>query len=168
MRKNILPYLLFILCLVSCIKENQTAAELSVGDRIPDFSVTMNDGRVVTGEELSQGVSCIVFFTTACPDCRRTLPEVQEVYDEYNAKGVSFVIVSRSEGAESIRAYWAEHGFTMPYSAQNDAEVYELFAKTRVPRIYICREGLIRSIFTDTPLPTAKDLSDSLKKSAKL
>ena len=163
MRKNILSYILSLLCLLSCIKEKQTGADLAIGDRIPDFTVTMNDGRVVSGEGLRQGTSCIVFFTTACPDCRRSLPEVQEVYDEYHEKGVSFVLISRSEGEASISSYWSEHGLTMPYSAQSDAKVYELFAKTRVPRIYICRDGVVNSIFTDTPAFTAKDLSDSLK-----
>ena len=30
--------------LLSCIKEQQTGADLVLGDKIPDFSVIMNDG----------------------------------------------------------------------------------------------------------------------------
>jgi thiol-disulfide isomerase/thioredoxin len=128
----------------------------------------MNDGTHLTGSQLRQGTSCIVFFTTACPDCREVLPHIQELYKEYSSKGVQFALISREDGPETVENYWIEKKYTMPFSAQSDRKVYELFAKTRVPRIYICREGLIRSIFTDTPLPTAKDLSDSLKKSVKL
>jgi hypothetical protein len=39
----------------------------------------------------------------------------------------------------------------MPYSAQNDRKIYELFAKTRVPRVYICNDGVIKAVFTDQP-----------------
>lgn len=161
--KNILPYFLSLLCLLSCIKEKQTGADLAIGDRVPDFSVVMNDGTVVTGEELRQGVSCIMFFTTACPDCKQTLPHIQTLYDEYSSKGVRFVLISREETNESIQKHWAENGLTLPYSVQKDRAVYELFAKTRVPRVYICKDGLIRAIFTDQPQnPTYEKLSASL------
>ena len=140
-----------VLSLVSCIKEKQTGADLSVGDRIPDFTVAVSDGTSLTGAQLRDGVSCIVFFTTICPDCRETLPHVQKLYDEYADKGVRFAIISREDGYESVSTYWREQGFTMPYSAQSDRTVYELFARSRVPRVYICRDGVIKYIFTDQP-----------------
>ena len=140
-----------VLSLVSCIKEKQTGADLSVGDMIPDFTVAVSDGTSLTGAQLRDGVSCIVFFTTICPDCRETLPHVQRLYDEYADKGVRFAIISREDGYESVSTYWMEQGFAMPYSAQSDRTIYELFARSRVPRVYICRDGVIKSIFTDQP-----------------
>ncbi len=161
--KNLLPYILSALCLVSCIKERQTGADLAVGDPIPDFSVTMNDATEVTAEQLSRGISVIMFFTTACPDCRQTLPLMQTLYDEYASKEVRFVLISRQEGRESIERYWRENGLTLPYSAQNDRVVYELFAQTRVPRVYICKDGIIKAIYTDQPQnPTFDQLSAAL------
>lgn len=147
----------------SCIKEKQTGADLVIGDRIPDFTVTMNDGSTVSGAQLSEGVSCIVFFTTLCPDCRQTLPHVQRIYDEYLPQGVKFALISREESRESIERYWAENSYTMPYSAQSDRRIYELFAKTRVPRVYICRGGIIRTIFTDSPNPSYTDLNSNIQ-----
>lgn len=140
-----------VLSLTSCIKEKPDGADLTVGDRIPDFTVEVSDGTTLTGAQLRDGVSCIVFFTTICPDCRETLPHVQRLYDEYADKGVRFAIISREDGYESVSTYWMEQGFTMPYSAQSDRTVYELFARTRVPRVYICRHGEIKQIFTDQP-----------------
>ena len=159
---RLLSYLLIFFCLTSCIKEKQTGADLAPGDRIPDFTVVMNDGAEVTGESLREGVSVIVFFTTECPDCRKTLPEIQKIYDEYLSHGVRFAVISREDGPESVAGYWSEQGFTMSYSAQNDRRVYELFARTRVPRIYICRDGVIRSVFTDNPSPKYENLQENL------
>ena len=155
--------LLLIFLSLSCIKEKQTGADLVIGDRIPDFTVTMNDGSTVSGEQLREGVSCIVFFTTLCPDCQQTLPHVQKIYDEYLSQGVKFALISREESRESIERYWAENGYTMPYSAQKDRLIYELFAKTRVPRVYICRGGVIKTIFTDSPNPSYTDLDSSIQ-----
>jgi thiol-disulfide isomerase/thioredoxin len=92
-----------------------------------------------------------MFFTTECPDCQQTLPVVRTLYDEYAGQGVKFALISREQSEDSISSYWLSQGFTMPYSAQSDRAVYELFARSRVPRVYICRDGVIKSIFTDQP-----------------
>ena len=160
--KKLFIYLSALLCFLSCIKEGNDGADLKVGDRLPDFYVTTDAGAEITGSFLREGVSCVVFFTTTCPDCQQTLPHLQRIYDEYLSKGVKFAIISRQEGAESLAAYWARQGFTMPYSAQEDRSIYELFARTGVPRVYISKDGVIRNIFTDSPTPTYDSLKEAI------
>ena len=151
--ERVVVSLVVLLSAVSCIMDKPAGADLAVGDLIPDFTVTMNDGTEVTGASLCEGVSVIMFFTTVCPDCRETLPQMQKIYDEYVSQGVRFALVSREDGSESVAQYWSQQGFSMPYSAQDDRRVYELFARTLVPRVYICRNGVIKTIFTDDPNP---------------
>lgn len=161
-----------ILCAVaivssSCVYDDpEKEFELKVGDRIPDFTVKMNDGTVVTGESLRNGVSVIVFFHTACPDCKETLPSVQKAYDEYLEKGVSFTLISRSQIGSEIEEYWNETGYTMPYSGQKDRAVYNLFATSRVPRVYICKDGRIMSFYTDNPNVTYEELKADIESCA--
>ena len=162
--KRVLHILLLVLSLSSCIKEKQKGADLGVGDLIPDFTVTMNDGTQVNSASLREGVSVIAFFTTQCGDCRETLPHIQKLYDEYALKDVRFALISREDTEENIYSFWKESGFTMPFSAQADRGIYELFARSRVPRVYICRDGVIKYIFTDKPsIPTYELLSASLE-----
>lgn len=150
------------LIISSCIKEEQ-GVELVVGDRLPDFEVVMNDGSVVDDDILSEGVSVVMFFHTSCPDCQQALPRMQQIYDEYISKGVYFAFISREESVVDIESYFNEKGLKLPYSAQNDRKVYEQFAQTRIPRIYICEKGgIIRYIFTDDPVPTYDLLKSSL------
>ena len=150
------------LIISSCIKEEE-GVELVVGDRLPDFEVVMNDGSVVDDDILSEGVSVVMFFHTSCPDCQQALPRMQQIYDEYISKGVYFAFISREESAVDIESYFNEKGLKLPYSAQNDRKVYEQFAQTRIPRIYICeKDGIIRYIFTDDPVPTYDLLKSSL------
>lgn len=138
----------------SCVYEKPAGADLAVGDTIPDFNVTMNDGTQLTGETLRNSPSCIVFFHTTCPDCQQVLPVIQKLYEKYASEGVAFALISREQEEVEVSAYWKEKSFTMPYSAQPTREVYNLFAQTRVPRIYICEEGgVIRNIHTDDPIP---------------
>lgn len=162
--RNAYAYLLAAsLVFCSCIKERQTGADIGVGDVIPDFEVTMSDGSVVTGHELRQGPSCVVFFHTSCPDCQKVLPVVQELYDKYAHEGLAFALISREDGEAEISAYWAQGGFSMPYSAQEGREIYSLFARTGVPRIYICEKGgLIKAIYSDDPVPGFEELDSQV------
>ena len=168
MKKAIALLSILALCalvLHSCINEDHPSPEevVEVGDLLPDFSVTMNDGSIVTGAELRESTSVVVFFYSGCPDCRQALPSVQRLYDRYSAQGVRFALISREESASTIEDYWQTNGFTMPYSAQEDRTVYELFAKSRVPRVYISDNGgRLRAIFTDDPVPTYEDLVAAL------
>lgn len=134
-----------------------------MGDKLPDFEVVMSDGSVVSNESLNGNISLVMFFHTSCPDCQQALPRVQYIYNEYLQKGVSFALIGRECGKAEIEAYWSENGLNMPYSAQNDRGVYNIFASSRIPRIYISDEnGTVRYIFTDDPVATLEDLKSSL------
>lgn len=149
---------------VSCINDDEIAVrECAIGDRLPDFSVTMSDGTSVSGASLRETASLILFFHTSCPDCQQVLPIIQRIYDEYASAEIQFAFISREEDATTIATYWESQNFTMPYSAQANRNIYELFATSRIPRVYISdSEGIIRYIFTDNPVPTYEELASAL------
>ncbi len=147
-----------------CVNEDIDGADLKVGEKLPEFEVVMNNGDVVGDEDLRGNVSVVVFFHTLCSDCQNELPVVQRIYDEYASKGVVFAIVSRAEGKDSVEDYWEANGLEMPYSAQNDREVYEKFASERIPRIYVNDgDGIIRYIYTDDPVPGYDELKSAVE-----
>ncbi len=162
--KKILSIMTVLAVLTGCIKERQAGADLKTGDILPDFEVVMNDGSVVTDDYLKQEVSVVMFFHTSCPDCRQVLPQMQKIYDEYASEKVRIVLISREESKEDIDSFWKEKGLEMPYSAQNDRKVYEKFAKTRIPRVYVNgKGGIIRHIFTDSPNPSYDNIKSALE-----
>ncbi len=151
--------------MTGCIKEWKDK-ELTVGDSLPEFKVTMNDGSVVSKTNLTGDVSIVMFFHTTCPDCRKALPVMQRIYDEYSSSNMTFVLVSRAEEEDSIRVFWEENKLNMPYSAQRDRLIYEKFAMSRIPRIYVNdKNGIIRHIFTDDPIPAYEDLKSAIEDS---
>ena len=150
--------------LSGCILDKITDKEVKVGDALPEFEVTMNDGTVVSKESLRGNVSLMMFFHPSCPDCQQALPIVQKIYDEYTQKGLKSVLVSRECADDEVMAYWSENNLDLPYSAQSDRAVYELFASSRIPRIYISDEnGIVRYIFTDDPVASYDDLKSAVE-----
>lgn len=164
---RILWCMLALFLCTSCIEEEDFDTEevVKVGHRLPDFAVTMNDGRVVTGDSLRKVVSVVMFFHTSCPDCQQALPRVQRLYDKYASADIAFALISREEEAASIAAFWQANGLSLPYSPQPDRRVYEFFAHRRVPRIYFSnRQGVVKHIFTDDPVPTFEELEEALQR----
>ena len=73
--KNILLILSGLLVVAGCIKEEQRGSDLKVGDMIPDFEVVMNDGRVVTDDDLKESASVVIFFHTSCREYMMNMPQ---------------------------------------------------------------------------------------------
>ena len=143
--------LLFIGC--SSIEDDETKERVAVGDRVPLFSVEMvKDGERSTFSTAQlTGETVIVFFNTTCPDCQRDLPKLNQYYLKHKVdEGFQLVAISREEGEEDVAAYWKDNGLQIPYSAQNDRRIYELFASSIIPRIYfVSAQGVVTRIFIE-------------------
>ncbi|MDE6127243.1 MAG: TlpA family protein disulfide reductase [Muribaculaceae bacterium] len=145
---------------------------IAVGDGCPAFEVTLDDGRTVGTADLAGRRTMVVFFNTACADCRRELPQVQLVADMLAAETAgdapdappAVICVSRGEGAGSVARYWEEHGLTLPYSAQPDDAVYRLFARSVIPRVYIIGADLrVAAVYVES-LPEADELVAAMRR----
>lgn len=155
--------LMAVLCM-GCVNDDPEpgAVDLGPGDSIPDFSVVMSDGTVVTDDMLIGKVSVIFFFHTACPDCQMELPVLQQLYESYKDK-VEFVGIAAAESLEPISSYWVEEHLTMPYSPQPDRSVLHLFAPGIIPHIFIVdRKGVIQNVHLDNPLATYEEMAAEL------
>lgn len=161
-----LAFLLQALALTSCISEEESGygSKLKAGDMLPAFSVRLDGGEVFDSSKQAGKVSVIVFFNMLCPDCRQELPEVNRLYQDYgDDERVSFACLGRDETDESIRAYWEEHGLSMPYHADEGRKVYGLFAESTVPLIYISDGNLvIRYVYTDSPLASYDEMKEAV------
>lgn len=155
-KRAIINIIIAISCLLptGCVTEDEPqGADLQVGDRLPSFSVTLNDGRTFGSETLQTGDGIIVFFTTECPDCRRELPGIQKLYDSLTPEQkMRMACIARDEDAERITAYWEANGLTLPYSPQPDRRVYNMFATYGVPRLYWTHDGTITGIRVESDL----------------
>lgn len=135
--------------IASCITEGHDVDEsiVHVGDKVPAFSVVLDDGSTFSTNDLGGVWTMIVFFNTSCADCQRELPEINAIYEDSVALATllpttsagpgRIVCIAREETAESISSFWRAHHLSLPYSAQSDRSIYALFARSVIPRSYI-------------------------------
>ena len=97
----------FLSLVSSCVNEKEDAGmqpdAVEVGDMLPEFTVVMNDGRTVESGSLQGQPSFILFFNTACGDCRCELPLVQQMYERHGADGrMVLMAISREQDAVAV------------------------------------------------------------------
>ncbi|MBS7396774.1 MAG: TlpA family protein disulfide reductase [Prevotellamassilia sp.] len=146
----LLSFLLPALTMASCIDDDDAAAgdSVGIGSPLPNFTVTLSDGSTVSTADLQGAPSVIVFFHTLCGDCQRELPVVERFSHEF--PGVRFLCIARSQGKEEISAYWQKNGLTLSFSPQPDAVVYNLFANSYIPRVYVSDAScIVRQVFVE-------------------
>lgn len=146
------------LILSSCTKDDWEG--IGDGAAVPAFSISSPDGTVVSSESLKGKIYLLTFFNTSCPDCQQELPVIQQLYRNYHSD-IVFLNISRGESHASVSAYWQKNGFTMPFIAEESKAVYNLFASSGVPRLYLVDgRGVVVKSFDDSNMPGFEQLSD--------
>lgn len=152
------------LILASCILEkvdspdsDTPAFSLQPGDSLPHFSIEMNSGATISTDSLRGRQTFLLLFSTSCPDCRDYLPVVQRFHEL--CPEALILAISREESAQSLIDYWNRHDLTIPYSVQTSREIYELFAPSGIPRLYISGPDLtITHAYSPEKLPDCSTL----------
>ncbi len=159
-------YLLTVLALfmvAGCVSDKEPEWSLASGDAAPLFNVTMNDGSQFGTSDMYGHTSLIVFFNTGCSDCRNELPQLQTVYESL-PDGCNLVCIAREEERDAIEAYWSDNGLTLPYSPQPDRRVFNMFAGSGIPHIYIINhKTIITAVYGPDELPSAQTLLQQLR-----
>ena len=156
--RKLLLFLMTALSVASCssvVDDEDDAKEyVKVGDHVPLFSVetVLADGSTALFSTAQlTGETVIVLFHTSCGDCQRELPRLNAYYLQHRSEpGFQMVAISREEGAESIAAFWQSQHLSIPYSAQPDRRIYNLFASSIIPRVYFCSaEGIVNKVYIE-------------------
>lgn len=166
MRLGWMTYLLTVCLLWSCIgEEPEPSWSVQPGERLPQFSVVDNNGIRWDNGSLAGKVSLLTLFNTSCQDCRHELPVIQRLYESYAGSGtVNFICISREQSAASVQEYWNEQGFTLPYSAQDDRTIYEMFTNEGIPFIVISDVGgTIRYTYNYHAMPGYEQLQADIE-----
>jgi len=106
-------------------------SKLKKGQPAPDFTLQDVNGKTWKLSDLKgKKVVMIDFWATWCNICKREMPILQKVYQEYQGKGVEFLGVALDENVAAIKKVIREKGVTYPILVDKDTkvatEIYQL------------------------------------------
>lgn len=123
---------------------------LNVGQRAPDFTVELLDGRTVALSDFRGRPVLINFWATWCGPCREELPDFQTVFEREGGEA-NFVVlaVNNMESRETVAAYVEEVGITFPVALDPDGRInFDLYGIQGYPTSFLLdANGVIAARF---------------------
>jgi len=125
--KRLIYCALVALTLTSCTHQSSDTEA-----RWPSVIVADSSGTEINSGDLLNGNRLVVsLWSTWCVPCRRELPQLQQFAVEH--QDVSVVAVNLGDKLDSVAAYAAEIGLTMPVVIDSEGRISSALGVTSVP-----------------------------------
>lgn len=103
----------------------------------PDFSLTANDGQTYTPDYLKGNVVLLYFWATWCPYCRKAVPHMNDLANEYANASFTIIGICGSKDTETWHNYIQEHHMRWPQYFDADLSMTHLFQAHGVPNFFL-------------------------------
>ena len=108
------------------------------GTKVPEFTVTDNNGKSVTLAELCQGKKYILidFWASWCNPCRKEIPNLKKIYKEYADKGFQIISISIDKKRADWEKALKEENLEWPNFLDN-GDVAIAYKVKMIPTMYL-------------------------------
>ena len=108
------------------------------GTKVPEFTVTDNNGKSVTLAELCQGKKYILidFWASWCNPCRKEIPNLKKLYKEYADKGFQIISISIDKKKADWEKALKEENLEWPNFLDN-GDVAIAYKVKMIPTMYL-------------------------------
>lgn len=123
-----------------------------MGLSIPQFTILTIDKKPVSDEEIQNVPATVLNFVAAdCGFCKRQMPQVESIREEYEKKGVRFINVcetlKKRYPADEIPRMMLANGSRSELSHDPDNKIGKLFKVTSFPTMFVVRrDGRIENV----------------------
>jgi peroxiredoxin len=113
-------------------------AKLEADDQLrqkADFTLTDLQGKKWTLSELHGKVVLVNFWATWCPPCRKEMPDLQALYEQFRDQGLAILAISDEE-AGKVTPFLAERKITYPVMLDG-GKVHQQFQVEGIPKSFV-------------------------------
>jgi peroxiredoxin len=140
-----------------------------IGKPAPDFHLTDMDGKSVSLSDFRGKAVILNFWATWCPFCQAERPTIQQIYQEWQSKGLVVltidIINSRTtETPANLADFMQKNGYSFPVLLDENRTATKSYFVIQTPtNVLIDKDGIIREISAGS-YPSKAAMEDSLNK----
>ncbi|MBN2328280.1 MAG: TlpA family protein disulfide reductase [Candidatus Omnitrophica bacterium] len=111
-----------------------------VGKTAPQFEGRLLDKKLFKLEDLLEKKDKLVlvdFWATWCPPCRAEIPHLQEVYKEFQKKGLELVSVNVNEGGDVIEKFIKKTPMPWKHIRDINGKISKLYEVNAIPAPFL-------------------------------
>jgi len=101
-----------------------------------DFTLTDLEGKPWSLQALHGKVVLVNFWATWCPPCRKEMPDLDKLYQEFKDQGLLILAISDEEMSK-VQPFIAEHHYTYPILLDPGSKVHKLFVVEGIPKSFV-------------------------------
>ncbi len=117
-----------------------------VGELAPDFELADADGNVVRLSDYRGQAVWLNFWATWCGPCRRELPDIELLANEFGEEGLVVLAINQEESASKAEDFWEELNLTLPILLDSAGEVSAQYRLVGLPNnFFIDSDGVMQS-----------------------
>jgi peroxiredoxin len=125
--------------------DNSSKEGTGKGNLAYDFELQTLEGETVTLSGLRGQPVILNFWASWCPPCVGEMPYLQEIYEEWEGKGLKLLAVNLDSNAALARNFLEKEGLTLPVLLDNLQNVAERYNINGIPTtFFIDKDGIIR------------------------
>ncbi|PKO13123.1 MAG: hypothetical protein CVU39_20305 [Chloroflexi bacterium HGW-Chloroflexi-10] len=144
----IFAVMLAFLALLGWGLKNAQQGPITVGQRVPDFSMTTFDGKTYNTQDLKGKVVVLNFWASWCKPCEQEAAEIEEAWRYYkDTDQVIFLGIDYVDTETEAREYLNKFDITYPNGPDMRTAISQLFRIRGVPETYVIdRQGNLAAI----------------------
>jgi cytochrome c-type biogenesis protein CcmF len=108
-----------------------------VGQDAPDFRLSLLDGETVSLKSLRGQIAVVNFWATWCPSCVDEMPDLQEAWEAYRGRGVTFLGVAYQDSETTVRSALVQYDTTYPVGLDTGDRIAKQYGITGIPETFI-------------------------------
>lgn len=139
-----------------------TAQHPLIGQPAPDFQFGGTGEQPVFLSNLQGSPVLLNFWATWCVPCVMEMPYLQQIYDEWQGRGLVLLAVNLRESSSEVEAFMQNQGLSFPVLLDSEGGVAGQYGAYAIPvTFFIDREGIIQEVHVGAFQSTA-DIEDGL------
>ena len=143
---------LFLTSILSAGDDN-SSNDLIIDDEAPVFSLPDMDGNYVFLRDFCGGTLhkpwinkekkavVISFFATWCMPCKKEIPYLKQLKDQFKDKPVEFILVDVGENKEKVEPYIQQENINLTVLFDQYQVVSKKYGATSLPRLVVISKG---------------------------
>src|SRR5262249_40852868 len=101
-----------------------------------NFTLTDLHGKSWTLRDLRGKVTLVNFWATWCPPCRKEMPDMEELFQEFKDRGLVILAISDEE-ADKVNPFIADHKYSYPILLDPGRKVNDTFVVEGIPKSFL-------------------------------
>lgn len=146
--KRILLSALFIFVAIAIMRAQDADAQyakelLKPGTMAPDFTLLTADGKEIKLNTYRGNYVVLHFWASWCPDCRKEIPDVKKLWNDFRDYNVRFIGISFDINKESwVKTYWDKYQMNWTQVSElrkwkKETNIDRLYKVDWIPTLYL-------------------------------